>query len=481
MSEPFSSLRQAGQPRGPAARHVAKIDEAKEQLTSWLMTSSFTRVTVVPFSTRAGDPFTTELPSGLRGLSRYLRGVDAGGTTNMASALRLAIDVGSQEVSNDKIVTHYLLITDGLSDTRPDDIDLASRVPYLQSIDGILIDPTPDGERHIRSLIRGRYLPVYGSEDLMSSFAQQEAEQAYRSEMVGAYNRERDIAGRQLSRLRAAAESAQGTPRGKSASELLLAIAATLERLANFRDALADPNTSRQELRAAIDGLAELDAAAAKLLDRDEPSISFKISLAYPRAFAVGFASTVLVQVYRPTRRDYAVSRMQSTFDETAYDERIADSELPIGNTVRLVLSSPDVDFGEAKRKVISKHGVEGVFWAKPRDTATPGLHTGVLSITDVDGEIEYESLPFQIRIVDYAFDHVSRPRFGQVTSACLAVLAVGALGFVLVTRTYEVIGSVTSALVAVLAGVIAARTNALFSRRSVKVNSRAVDVSGES
>jgi von Willebrand factor type A domain len=165
MQGGFSGALSPGLARGLPASHRTKIEEAKSQLIAWLMTSDYDEATLIPFSSDSETPARFSLPKDLNRAKQFLEQIVASGSTNLASALTAAIDIGLS-ASEDWFV-RFLIVTDGLSDTRHDDLGLVQRIPSRQGVDALLIDPTPEGEAHLRSLcIRGRYIPVYGASDL---------------------------------------------------------------------------------------------------------------------------------------------------------------------------------------------------------------------------------------------------------------------------------------------------------------------------
>src|SRR5437879_5779485 len=94
MANHFSLSATPSSPRGPIATHATKIEEAKAQLLSWLETSAFDAVTIVPFSTTAGAPITARIPGDLPKLRLALRAIKADGHTNLSMALGLALAAG---------------------------------------------------------------------------------------------------------------------------------------------------------------------------------------------------------------------------------------------------------------------------------------------------------------------------------------------------------------------------------------------------
>ena len=92
--------------------------------------------------------------------------------------------------------------------------------------------------------------------------------------------------------------------------------------------------------------------------------------------------------------------------------------------------SSPEIEFSEPVHKAISQSGAEVAFWARPKELAKPGTHSGVLTIRDSSSHTQYESVAFEAQIVDYAFDHISRPLLGNMMT--FAVGAGSLLTFVL-------------------------------------------------
>ena len=88
-------------------------------------------------------------------------------------------------------------------------------------------------------------------------------------------------------------------------------------------------------------------------------------------------------------------------------------------------LSSQYIDFGDPVTKTLEDDINETDIFGTPKDVSRPGNHLVKLSITDKETGHEYESKTFEVKVVDFAFDHISRPFLLQVTSAISGLASV--------------------------------------------------------
>ena len=143
-----------------------KIEEAKKALIERLQRASFNFVTIIPFNHEVDDPISGSLPEDRLLLQARISGIQASGRTYLSNALVKASEIGMLEAPESSI--RYLVLTDGLSDTLDRDVSIVSSIPSAQGVDGILIDPTPRGEAHMKRICvnGGSWVSVWGGRDL---------------------------------------------------------------------------------------------------------------------------------------------------------------------------------------------------------------------------------------------------------------------------------------------------------------------------
>jgi hypothetical protein len=442
MASPFSGRKQNEGPRGLPASAAIKIEEAKLQLISSLETSNYDQAIVIPFSTHADSPIRIFLPGGMAIARSAILDIQAGGGTNLSSALSEAISIGSRTPSSTFL--RYLIITDGLSSTPDDDLRIVQTIPSGQGIDGILIDPTDDGERHLRKLcLRGRYIPVYGSGQLGNELLNQEKYSSRRAALSEEYSTLLSKAQGLSRRMQAVVPYAMEDPNLEiSIRERLVATNKNLRRVVErdrlFRERLAAPEFETNELRIEMENIAKACEEGTELVEQLSQYVpqlpSFNVSAAFPENVCKGRSSTFIVQVYPPHHSLLVKQRIASAIKRGPASEERVRSSLKRGMTVEIELSSSQIDFSKPTVKKLSDDGAYTIFWGKPQETCIPGFHSAVLSIRDPDSRIEHLSISLEICVVDFAFDHVSRPFVGNVVSAIVAtgsvlVFTLGLLG----------------------------------------------------
>jgi hypothetical protein len=170
MNAPFRASLESALNADETVPDKRKIDAAKKKLIQRLKKVGFEKVTIIPFDTKPEEPFTRNLPNELDDIERFIDRIQPGGDTLLALALQQAIEIATAEGANSYI--RYLVITDGLSHTVDQDIVLANKIDKNQGIEGILIDPTEEGERYLKSIcVRGSYFSVASSEQFDSALS----------------------------------------------------------------------------------------------------------------------------------------------------------------------------------------------------------------------------------------------------------------------------------------------------------------------
>jgi len=150
-----------------------------------------------------------------------------------------------------------------------------------------------------------------------------------------------------------------------------------------------------------------------------------------------------------------------------------ADAVLKHQSRVLLELSSPAMEFVAPNPvcKDISMIGAETTILGRPKEGTRPGTHDGVLRIRDPDTHGEHLAIPFQMNIVDYSFDHVSRPLIMRATAVAIGIMTLIIVGFGLVTQRSMVIEIIVGALGTTLTAAIIAWTHRQFRQPGVAVD----------
>ena len=90
-----------------------------------------------------------------------------------------------------------------------------------------------------------------------------------------------------------------------------------------------------------------------------------------------------------------------------------------------------------------------------PNDTCEPGDHEVILSISDRETQLEYESIVFTVTVKDFAFDHVSRPLLSKASSVALAIGSLIMFFLTLVGQIDTTLGLTSGTVAGAIAGAI--------------------------
>jgi len=148
----------------------------------------------------------------------------------------------------------------------------------------------------------------------------------------------------------------------------------------------------------------------------------FKISVSHPKLLSKRFESSFLFQVYATESRTQVARNIKIEFPEQLISEHVKRSSVKHYQKIIVKFFSPQFDFSEPVTKLISNSLNKIVFLGKPKDVCEPGLHKILISISDAENKQEFESLTINVQVVDFAFDHVSRPLLTRVSTVVLGV-----------------------------------------------------------
>ena len=236
-----------------------------------------------------------------------------------------------------------------------------------------------------------------------------------------------------------------------------------------LRELMAQRAPDVAALQAEIARPLTLTSSAQKMLDSISSELSrFSVSLSYPKLICAGFSSTFLVQVFLPRRQRAAAARVKNVFAEIATTQVAREARFQLGMKIRISLSSPAMEFSASVQKVIFLEGADTTFTGRPRPFALPGAHAAVLTVSNEHGDQELLSIPFQVNIVNYAFDHISRPVAGRVVGGVVGVVSACVLALAIITRTAQVLDAASGAVGLALSAFVFTRINSLYSRHTI-------------
>jgi hypothetical protein len=178
-----------------------------------------------------------------------------------------------------------------------------------------------------------------------------------------------------------------------------------------------------------------------------------------------------VVHLYPREIRSEVEARLRELAREFELKERLYDSELRPGSLVVIGLSSPEIEFSDAVVKELVHAANRVHFVAKPKDTCAIGSHAVLLTINDHATGKELESMPFGVKVVDFAFDHVSRPFVSNLASLISGIGSAAMFVLTLLGQIDTTFGLASGTAAGVLAAAIYARVSHLYRRPTTGVN----------
>ena len=190
----------------------------------------------------------------------------------------------------------------------------------------------------------------------------------------------------------------------------------------------------------------------------------FKASIAHPKLISKRFDSPFIVQLYFEELANNVKAKIKEIAGES-YTERIYDTELKFGQVIKIKLFSSDITFSEPIVKRLDSSLNSMTFLGKPTDACQSGNHKIILSILNGETGIEYQSEIFSVKVVDFAFDHISRPLLSKISTV---VLGIGSLAMFILTFLEQIdktIGLTSGTAAGVLAVAVYASFYDLYQR----------------
>ncbi|GEM_PF-5379896 len=170
-------------------------------------------------------------------------------------------------------------------------------------------------------------------------------------------------------------------------------------------------------------GIEEIRSGSEK--EASKPKLYFKISSAYPKFLSKRHSSTIVIQFYLQEDEATVKNKIEEKFSSKSIESVYESKNLFPGLSVVINLFHPNIAFSEKKVRKL-KNSVNAMeFIAEPHDNCSPGLQAVSVTINDRETGEEYESFTFNVRVADYAFDHIPQP---WLFNAYTSVIGVGSL-----------------------------------------------------
>jgi len=198
---------------------------------------------------------------------------------------------------------------------------------------------------------------------------------------------------------------------------------------------------------------------------------NLKLSVAYPKLLSKRYPSIFKIIIYPLRESEKLETLIKQEIENANITNYSGNTNLVSGNFVVIELLSQDIEFTKAVTKRLSD-GINDIsFTGKPKDTTFVGEHRIKLSVTEKETNHEYVSLIFKVKIVDFAFDHVSRPFLSKLTSFILGLASVITYTLTLIGKIDETFGLASGTIAALIATFVYGRSYLLFSQPRENAN----------
>lgn len=164
------------------------------------------------------------------------------------------------------------------------------------------------------------------------------------------------------------------------------------------------------------------ESARSTIDDLKKKINRFLLKAAYPDFLSKGKPFKFLLFIFLKKHEAEVDIKIDKLFPINKHIETATNVEFPVKCKLIIKLFSHNIDFSEQKVISLPKEINEFQFIGQPKDTCKIGKDTILLTISDQTTNEELLSAAFEANIVDYAFDHVSRPVFGYASSIILGL-----------------------------------------------------------
>lgn len=448
-----------------------KIYAAKLSLINWLKESKFDTATIIPFSSKADRKITASLNSGLEKIKDFVHSQNADGRTNLQSAISRAIKTASKE-PNDSYV-QYLIVTDGLSHTIEKDIELVRSLPISQSVSGILIDPSPDGENHLRQLcVRGSYSRVesiHQFKDTLTQIEKNYSERITLSKRASAFYKKNKVLAEKLTR--SAEKIQQLVMSHKEIAKIIFSSKRNAEKLQldeqNIKNKIADQSKPvpqvLDEILTSEEKQKTLEIIVNLLDDYSNLLQELNISAICPRFLAKGHKTTLFIKI---SPVDKQIKKINQSFRELGIAKKLYNATLVADMTVNIKLESSEIVFSqEVTKKILKKNNVLR-FTAEPEYLSNPGAHEANLLIYNKRTGKVFFSEKIKFNVVGFAFGKVSQPKL-----ICWAIIFLSVVSFTSIIAVVFEIFSLFSGLFIGISAAVCSMTGLILYLNNFHVN----------
>ena len=275
-----------------------------------------------------------------------------------------------------------------------------------------------------------------------------------------------------IERYRAALEAAHASGDRPAAARQLFFLGSEFARQGDVGSAIAHYEGVLSESTGVLkkEQTQEVQAKLEALKEYRRRSASYFTSIKHPRRLSKRLSSRFKIFIYPSEDRAEVEKVLREAFDDEEWTGSVHPSGVETGDLVVLKLWSAEIEFsGEVVKRI--EHDINQVtIGAKPKDTCHPGAHTVTLSISRKDTGEEISSVDFTVQVVDFAFDHVSRPLLSNVVSGVSGVFGAAAFVVTLFGDIDKALGLTAGTAALAVAAFFQARVWQLFRRPATTV-----------
>lgn len=457
MGEPFSTLIK---PRKRKYRlQEIKIEAAKSSLLDWLQSSKFDFVTIIPFSSKVEGRLTASIVKNKKRIRNFIFKQTPGGNTNLQAAILRAIKIASKDTENSYI--QYLIVTDGLSHTTDQDIKLVKSIPTSQGISGILIDPTLEGEKHLRRLcVRGSYMSVRGMGELVNTLERQGktyGERINLSKIISRLVKKNNLVTKNLEKSEKRIKNLSRPDKDleKIISTSAIKIKKLKESEQNISNRVADQT---KDISQVADDLYKIEQEQANLeiivdiLEKYEQLLQqSKLLVLHPRFLAKGYPSILFVHIF-PI--DNQIKDLKRQLRSLGAAKRFYNTVLTVGMNATTKLECQQIKFSnEITNKFLKGENVLK-FMAEPEKQSSPGHYKVFITIYNKTTGKEYITREINLETLDFAFAQVSYPSLIRWSIILFGLIFLALIICILIGIIDKPIGSLLSAITFICAAV---------------------------
>lgn len=378
----------------------------------------FNIITIIPFHSFVEEPFTGHLMNDFEKIKSFILSLKPKGNTLLAEALKIAIKIGKTFVESDFV--NYYIITDGQSHTKEEDLKLLKEFPTRQRINGICIDPTDEGYHHLKKLCNyGFCHKVTSKGEFEDKLTESHKDSLNRKALFMSIKENTN------SQFKLLAKKSNDIKIFNPLKDTI--IEAMNDAFKKVSGMINNSNYSINEINKHISSYNDKIKNTINLiedLDNIEKEYKkMKLLIYYPKKMSKRYSSKFLITIFPFDKLNELISNIKKELKKhyDKYNQDIHDINVIPNQNIKIKLNSTDITFSESIKKNILDNINKIYFFAKPKDNCSPGKHQILISISN-ENDYEIFSYSFEIKVVDFLFDHISRPFVSNLSSVILGI-----------------------------------------------------------